>query len=240
MDKQPIPNQVSLREKLSAIYDAGREDFYNSSAMGRLTLAATVGGLGFEWSTGNEALLGTAGGNLHQMSDNALITGAGTGAVSFVEQGTFGILMAATIANYPRVAESIRCALPSRDNQQSDLEQSDRSKTNRFLSAFMFGAAAELAIANAEKPRTRSENVKRALGSSAMIGGGVAVLTTTVSGMAILGNKYGMEQQTDVFVDIVSNPLTYAGLFASKLGYDKVKKRMQNRAQRRQAAGGVE
>ena len=127
--EQTAPSPHGLRD----VYQASRAAYAESSVGDRVVLASALGGVAFEWSTGNEALLGMVGGNLHDATDNPVITSLGTGGVSFVEQFALGTMMVAAISRFPRVAESLRrLTVGAREHANSDAKG---SKVGRFLSA---------------------------------------------------------------------------------------------------------
>jgi hypothetical protein len=217
-----------LHKRLSAVYRDARHENKDSSLKGKATLAAALGGTAFEWTTGNEALLGFVSSNAHKLADNPLITGVATGGVSVAEQGTLGLLMAGAIHYYPRTAQSIRNNLSSSTKEENS-NTSPSSKKKRFFNSMLLGASADLAFENAKQPHTDKENVKRVLGSAAIVGAANTVLFSAISGTLVAAEKAGFESEADTFVDVFSNPLTYVGLYGAILGgsalYNKKKAR---------------
>ncbi len=218
--------EPSALNNLATIYHTAMDERADTPWSARAGAVASVGALAFEWGTGNEALLGTIGGRLHDLTDNPIITGIATGSVSFAEQGTIGVLMATTISNFPKVAEAVRSAIPERKN-------AEQSKASRFLSVMVLGAGVELAVENAKRPHSRRENMRRAIGSAAIVGVATSAIIGTVSGVTKMGAEHGFEQQANVAVDAVSNPLTYAAAFGAAYGYKKLKQAAQTSSRRK-------
>lgn len=208
---------LTLRYKLSQIYSAAREDYDDSSVAKNLSTAAAVGGLAFEWGFGNETLLGTVAGNVQQLAANSMVTGLATGAASFAEQGAIGVLMATAIHDHPKITAAIRETVTDRGSSE---ERTSRLK--RFGSCMLFGAAVDLALENAKNQHSRSANIRRALGSSAMIAAANTALIAGVSTAATFAAEHGLEAQVNTGVEVVSNPLTYIGVFASIAGGKKL------------------
>jgi GNAT superfamily N-acetyltransferase len=222
MDTQAI--QLRLPDKISEIYQAGRSEFTDTTPAERATLAATLGGLAFEWGTGNEALIGAVGANVHNLTHSPVAAGLASGGASFAEQGTLGLLMAATISVFPKVADTVRDVFTKREKTEGE-----QSKTSRFLEAMALGSAVSLAKKNALQERSRIQNIRHALGSAAIVGAANTALVAGVSGIVSLGEGHGLEHEADLAVNVASNPLTYAGLFGAALAYNKVKKMWRER-----------
>ncbi|HET8708833.1 MAG TPA: hypothetical protein VFL85_00975 [Candidatus Saccharimonadales bacterium] len=208
---------LTLRDKLSQVYSAAREDYGDSSVAKNLSTAAAVGGLAFEWGFGNETLLGTVAGNVQQLAANSVVTGLATGAASFAEQGAIGVLMAAAIHNHPKITAAIRETVADGEERQAYA-----SRIKRFGNSMLFGAAVDLALENAKNQHSRAANIRRALGSSAMIATANTAFIAGVSTAATFAAEHGLEAQVNTGVEVVSNPLTYVGVFASIVGGKKI------------------
>ncbi len=220
-----VHTHPSLVGQLANTYRTARAEHAEASPMQRIGAMAALGGLAFEWGTGNEALIGTVAGNLHKLTDNPAITGLATCGVSFVEQGTIGVLMASTIHNFPKVASAVRDMVPS----PRDDEPRSPSRMSRFMNVMILGSAVEIAKENARKPHTRRENISRAVANSAIIGTANSALIMTASAGIAAGAEHGFEAQAETAVDVISNPLTYVALLAATVGYNKIKNKIQAR-----------
>lgn len=99
---------MGIRESIRDLRSVGQEELVASSLGSKAILGATVVGVGFEWSTGNEALLGFVGGDFFKASHNILMTTIATGATSFVEQSTLGALTVLSIERFPKIMDEIR------------------------------------------------------------------------------------------------------------------------------------
>jgi hypothetical protein len=227
MDTSAAP--ASRFEAIGDIYRTGRTELADSSPFKRVSLAASMGALAFEWGTGNEALLSWMAANTYDISHNPIMTGVVVGVVSFVEQSGIGSLMANTISQFPKVAERIRQVT---GNASSEASRPKPGIVNRFAGAFVLGAAVEVVVDNARNERTRSANIRHVLGSSALIGTGAAGLIAGASGLLALGEKVGYESQAQTVVDVASNPLTYVALLGGLLAINKVKRMIRNRRNR--------
>jgi hypothetical protein len=228
MGQHTQEDQPTIRGSLAQIYNASREEFAQASVAEKAVLATTMGGLAFEWGTGNEALIGAVAANVYDATQNPVLTGLASGGGSFIEQAVLGVLMATTIYNFHNVAGTVR-SVTSRPGE----EQKRTSGINTFLGAFVLGSAVELAKENATHERTYGQNIRRALGTAAMIGAANTVLLTGASSLITAAQHVGLEHPAEIFVDVASNPLTYVGLFAAKFGFDKVKRYLKGRKERR-------
>lgn len=223
--------QRSNFEKLKDVYNVARTEHADASQSQRIALAATLGGLAFEWGTGNEAMLGFVGGQVHGLTHNAVVTGMAAGAATFAEQGAISVLMATTIYNFPNVANAIQNAVHERKRGNEDELVKVESRGRRFAGLMLLGSSVKLALENVKTPRTKSENIKRALGGSAIIACANTAFIGSMSGVLRVAEAEGFEQQAEVFVDVASNPLTYIGIISTVVGYNKVKRWLAGRRQ---------
>ncbi|HTE22591.1 MAG TPA: hypothetical protein VK674_06145 [Candidatus Limnocylindria bacterium] len=227
--------QLSIRQGLLNIYHTSREEFTQANGLDRTVLGLALVGLGFDWSTGNESMLSLVGANLHEATDSPVLTGLGMGGLSFVEQTAIGLSMVGAISRFPRIAESVR-GLATRGQETSEV---NRSRAGRLFGAFLFGASVEVASENARRKHTVAENAGHVLVSASLIGGGVVAVGGAASGILELGERNGLEAQTDTLVGLISNPLAYAGVFAAKLGYDKARKFIKARGTKSKHSGSL-
>lgn len=217
-------NPPSFVGKLRDIYKTAGKEHADTSLGQRATLAATLGGLAFEWGTGNEAMLGYVAGRVYETTHDSLTTALAAGGASLMEQGAIGTLMAMTIHNYPEVTAKIRDAVNTKG------EQKDASHLTRYAKAMVLGTGVELATENAIRQHTKQENVQHAMGSAAMIALSNTVIIGGLSGVLKLGERYGLESTSEAVVNVASNPLTYVGLLAGAVGYNKLRNIRKRRA----------
>ncbi len=203
--------------KLKEIYRTANKEHSNATLGQRAILATALSGLAFEWSTGNESMLGFVGARTHELTHNALATAVAGGGASFIEQGAIGTLMAMTIHNYPEVTAKLR-ELVSRGKEDSN------TGIKRYASAMLLGTGVELAKENAVRPHDRSENIRHAMGSAAMISISNTAIIGSLSGLLKLGEEHGFEATSETIVNVASNPLTYVGLIGGIIGYDRLRK----------------
>jgi len=215
--------QPSLPSRLADIYHIGKDEYVDTTLPERATLVATLGGLAFEWGTGNEALISNVGARVQELTHNPLVAGLASGGASFAEQGAIGVLMASTISYFPRVADKVRETFARPKGNEAD-EAPEQSRPKRFLEAMILGSGVELAKNNAVEKHSIRQNIRRALGSASMIGVANTTLVAGVAGVVSLGSEYGLEREANILVDTAANPLTYAGLFGAIVAYNKVKK----------------
>lgn len=220
--------QHNAPHTISDVYRDTRLAYAESSAGDKGMLAIALGGVAFEWSTGNETLLGLVGGHTHRVTEDPALTGIVTGGTSFVEQFLLGTTMAAAIGRFPRLTTSIRRLVSSARDYAAETDKRT-SKVSRFLSAFVLGAAVDVAVNNSTQEHSRKDNQKRVAASAAMVGVAVAGIGTAGSGALRLGTEYGYEAQAQTAVNVITSPWTYLGLFAASLGYSKVKKFLAGR-----------
>ncbi len=220
------------------VYRAVREEYGDARPADVAVLGATLAGVGAEWGTGNEALLGVVGGHVHEATNDPLVTSAVTGGVSFVEQLTLGAMMAATIDRFPHVVSSLR-NLTANAREHAKTADNGFSKVGRFIDAFVLGAAVDVVIANTQRAQTRAENNRRVLASAAMVGTSVAAIGGGASAALKVGAEHGFETQAHVAVNVISSPWTYAGLFGAKFAYNRIRKWHARRTQNQDNEGEV-
>lgn len=232
---------MSFKEDAISVLQEGQDEIRSASLAQRVSLGAMACSLAFEWGTGNEALIGMVGGAVFQHTHEALLTAAATGAASFGEQSIFGITAAVAVANFPRATKAIRekffsgVSAPRQeevehtDENMQMPEESYRSKIaatmGRFATVFALGTAVPTIVRNAAHERSFSENTKDVLKDATLIGLGVVAIAGAAAGATNMGDALGIHQQSEVVVNVLTNPATYAGLFGLKTAWSIVKQR---------------
>lgn len=217
MSEAAPDEQQSSIDKLKEIYKTANREHADASLGQRALLATTFGSIAFEWSSGNESMLGFVAGTMHELTHNPLATSVVTGGASFAEQSVIGVLMAMTIHSYPEVTAKVR-EIVTAGGEKSD------TFLKRYGSAMLLGAGVEVAKENAVRPHDRKENVQRVLGSAGLIAVSNTTLIAGLSGLLKLGEENGFEVATATVVDIASNPLTYVAVLAGVIGFSRLKK----------------
>ena len=218
--------EMSVRETLHEIGIEGREEFAEASLMQKGVLGATACSLAFEWGTGNEALIGLVAGNVLRNTHDTLLTAAAGGGASFAEQSVFGLLAAASVHNFPRVMTAARKRLETPSSPEDETGNQATSVSvakrlgDRFLTAFAIGTSLAVMKNNATKEHTAAENTKNVVIDAGLIGGGVAGVAAIAAGATNLGRSIGLRDEMNVFVDVISSPFTYLGLFSLKSAFD--------------------
>lgn len=219
---------MSLRASLTEIRHEGINELQEATPRQKLMLGATACALAFEWGTGNEALIGVVGGNVLRATNDTLLTAAAAGGASFGEQALFGMTAAASIHYFPRVTSAIRRKIVGEEDITSAAEVTDgavvdqarlsraRKIGNRFLTAFALGTSINAFKNNATKEHNLQENTKNVIVDASLIGGGVAGIAAAAAGATNAGRSMGLQHEANTFVDIISSPFTYMGLFAAK------------------------
>ncbi len=221
---------MSTVRTVAEVWNEGKNEVKDSSIPKKLTLGAAACGLAFDWSLGNESLLSYVGGNVLKNTQDTLLTAAATGGTSFVEQSAIGLVTVASINNFPRFMDTLKTKIDERHNSNSDDVESfqdNKSKlsrgTDRFMVAFLFGTSMSALKNNAVKKHTPKENVKNVAIDAGLIGGGVAGIAAVAAGATNIGRSTGLQQETDLFVNIISNPFTYLTIFGGKFGLDRLR-----------------
>ncbi len=209
-------------KKLKDIYRTANKEHKDASLGKRAILGTTLAGLAFEWSSGNESMLGFVSGQAYERTQDPLLTSLAAGGASFAEQGLIGALMAMTVHNYPEVTTKVR-------EMVTNGEESSGTFLGRYAGAMILGTGVELAKENALRPHDRKENLRRAAGNATMIATSNTLLVGGLSGLVNLGEEHGFETASETAVNVASNPLTYAALIGGAIGYNRAKKAIVNR-----------
>lgn len=218
MPEQQTFSDGSSFSRLKEVYSVARAENANASIAERAALGGALVGLAFEWTSGNESMLGFVGSTAHELTHNPALVGAASGAASFVEQSAIGALVALSINNYPNAMKRMR------ESINYDRDSSEDSRAKRFARVMLLGSGVEVMVENSRHPHTGPENTRRAIANAATIGAANTALIGAVSGVMLLGERYGLERVTDPLVDILSNPLTYMVAIIGSVGLNKIRK----------------
>ena len=221
---------LTFREKVQDVWRESRASFREAPTSHKLFLGASAVGMTFEWGTGNEALLGMVGGNVLDKTGDPAATGITTAGVSFAEQTALGLAMAINVKNFPRPIRKLQERfLPFASDEDANVE--NKKLSNRFLTAFALGSSAVVLAENTKQEKDFSDNCKSAVAHSGLIAGGVAAIAVTAAGATNLGRAVGAQEASDIFVEVIKNPGTWATLFLGKVGFSRFKNRKNRSSQ---------
>jgi hypothetical protein len=206
------------------------KELKGSHAKQKAVLGATACGLAFDWGPGSEWLLGAVGVTANnalanstdgwQIAGAAVMTGAITGAVSAAEQSGLGVLMAKGVRTFP---QSFKYWNDTRKIKHDKADEVVKNKGS-ISTAVTLGSSAVVIEENLKNPERKfSDDVKVAIGASAIIGTFNAGLVAGVSAGVQVLDKYGAEGVANFVEQAAKNPLTYLGIFAVIKGYGHYK-----------------
>jgi hypothetical protein len=84
----------------------------------------------------------------------------------------------------------------------------------RFLTAITFGTSIVAMKNNAIDELSVTENIRNIFKDAGYIGAGVAVLGAIAAGATNGGRAIGLQTEANIFIDVLTNPGTYIGLFS--------------------------
>lgn len=220
------------REQLGEFKDEAIRQFHEANWLGKVAVTGAAITLTAEWLL-NEAIVGTAGGQMLAHTHNALQTMAATGATSTVEQVIFGTSAAFAISQVPRLMDKARDTFYEAPTETANIEErfdealqqhpalvfAGRALrkfgrgADKTLEAFSLGVALPMFLRNAKETHDFGSNMGQVGRYSVVIGIGNFALAGAIVGIVGLGEATGAQGAANFIVGALSNPLLWAGGF---------------------------
>lgn len=237
-----LNENLTLREKIHELRKAASDDFNNSGIAKKVGLAATAAWLAYEWGPGNETLTPILGGAVINNVNGPLgiaATAAITGGFTFLQQVASGATVAATATQFPNLAEStFNKFFVDKDHPELNAKPWQHLPlTTRLLYGFTMGttfvASREAAVTGQTEFK---KTMPRVVGSAALTGTMVAAIAGSVEALDTYGHNLPLKiaglKLDELFIDVVTNPVTWLGL----LGVSAVSGRIKRNKIRKELA----
>lgn len=221
-------SDLSYWQRVRKLWGAGKEDFKTAGLGQKLGMLAMAGWFAYEWGPGNEAVTPIIGGLVLNHTNGIaapLVTGAVTGAFTFVQQAASGVTTAYTESTFPKLAEtSYKLFNEDEDGEVKHKEWKELSNSTKFLYAFgigtTFGVTREAVVTGGDKTKL----YKTALGSAAVAGVSVTGIAATVGAIKWGADGTKLQPYSDWLIDKVENPLYWLAGIGLVALYHKAKK----------------
>lgn len=229
------------REQLGEFKDAAIHEFQEANLLGKLAVAGAATTLTAEWLL-NEAIVGTAGGQVLVHTHDALRTMVATGATSTFEQVIFGASAAFAISQVPQLMDKARQTFYPPAESRADSADEPLAKVtfaaralHRFkqaadtsAEAFALGVALPLFLHNARQTRDFGSNIAQVGRYATVIGVGNFALAGAIVGIVHAGEAVGAQGVANGAVAVLSFPLTWVAAFGLYRGRDVITKTASN------------